>query len=128
MFLTAQWNFKSSPQKCEFSNNYPCAAGCLRVQALESRAKLCSVCGENILDHHWRSRLNRSVNRHISSIVLLVWILVLRYRRLGQAEDDLIQLIKQKDLRVPVSPVQKGSVTKLQEENGAAEALATSCG
>ena len=52
----------------------------------------------------------------------------MRYRRLGQAEDDLIQLIEQKDLRVPVSPVQKGSVTKLQELNGAAEALATSCG
>ena len=52
----------------------------------------------------------------------------MRYRRLGQAEDDLIQLIEQKGVRVPVSPVQKGSVTKLQEENGAAEALATSCG
>ena len=33
----------------------------------------------------------------------------MRYRRLGQAEGDPIQLIQQKDVRVPVSPVWKGS-------------------
>ena len=79
--------------------------GCLRVQAADSRAKLCSVYGENILDYHRMSRLNSSVNRHITSIVPLVRILAVHYRRLGQAEDYLIKLIQQKDARVPVSPV-----------------------